>query len=91
MSRKWYVFDTKQQADDAESEVSSRMGCSVAGINLGTSQPDAAACMTTRYAVPSRTSDNRWAFPVPDDPSHQIAHPKSDSVQFPPHQPVTGR
>ena len=63
---KYRVFDTEQEALDAEREISEEMGYAKPGVNAKTGQvvPDV---LTVRWAVPSQIVDGRWVFPSPDD------------------------
>ena len=63
---KYRVFDTEQEALDAEREISEEMGYAKPGVNAKTGQvvPDV---LTVRWAVPRQIVDGRWVFPSPDD------------------------
>ena len=63
---KYLVFNTEQEAEDAEALISAKLGYSKAGINAltGKVEPN---ILTTRWAVPQQTIDGRWVFPSPND------------------------
>lgn len=63
---KYLVFETEQEAIDAEALISQSMGYSKPGVNAKTGEvvPDA---LTTRWAIPQQIADGRWVFPSPDD------------------------
>lgn len=63
---KYRVFDTEQEALDAEREISEELGYAKPGVNAKTGQvvPDV---LTVRWAVPRQIVDGRWVFPSPDD------------------------
>jgi hypothetical protein len=63
---KYLVFDTEQEALDAEADLSRAMGYSKPGVNAKTGQvvPDV---LTLRWAVPRQIADGRWVVPSPDD------------------------
>ena len=66
----WYLFDTQQQAEAADAEISGLMGCPIDGINAATGAVDPNA-QTVRWAEP-REAVEGWVIPVPDDPDHFI-------------------
>ena len=65
MTQEYYVFNTEQQAIDAEAFISTNAGFPLAGTNLKTGLVDSAAQKTERWAIPQqRINDNKWVFPV---------------------------
>lgn len=64
---KYRIFETEQEAIDAEHAIAQAMGLAKVGVNAKTGLPDPTATMTTRWAVPQQIVDGRWVFPSPDD------------------------
>jgi hypothetical protein len=71
---KYYVFDTEQQAIDAESYISNIAGFPSYGVNAQTGIVDKTAQKTTNWAIPyQRINDNKWIIPrVPSSSLEQI-------------------
>lgn len=63
---KYRVFETEQEALDAEAAISFSMGYAKPGVNAATGEvvPDV---LTIRWAVPQQIADGRWVFASPDD------------------------
>ena len=64
---KYRIFNTEQEALDAEAEIAAAMGLAKVGVNAKTGQPAPEAQATERWAVPQQIQDGRWVFPSPDD------------------------
>lgn len=64
---KYQVFDTEQEAIDAEIAISQSMGFPKVSINAQTGLLDPTAQQTERWAIPQQILDGRWVFPSPDD------------------------
>jgi hypothetical protein len=77
----WYLFDTQQQAEAADSEISALMGCPIDGVNAATGAVDPDA-QTARWAEP-REAVEGWVIPVPDEPAHRIVADTIASPTFP--------
>jgi hypothetical protein len=63
---KYLVFDTEQEALDAEASISRAMGYAKPGVNAATGEP-VPDVLTLRWAIPRQIADGRWVFPSPDD------------------------
>ena len=63
---KYLVFETEQEAIEAEAAISLAMGYSKPGISAATGQLDNTA-ITERWAIPQQIKDGRWVIPSPDD------------------------
>ena len=63
---KYLVFQTEQEALEAEAAISSAMGFAKPGINAATGQLDNTA-ITERWAIPQQIQDGRWVFQSPDE------------------------
>lgn len=63
---KYLVFQTKQEALEAEAAISSAMGFPKSGVNAATGQLDNTA-ITERWAIPQQINDGRWVLPSPDE------------------------
>lgn len=63
---KYLVFNTEQEALDAEALISAQLGFSKAGINALTGEVEP-NILTTRWAEPQQTLDGKWVFPSPND------------------------
>ena len=61
------IFDTEQEALDAEAQVAAEIGCAKVGVNAKTGLPAPEAQVTERWAIPQQIADGRWVFPSPDD------------------------
>lgn len=69
---KYRVFNTEQEALDAEKAISEARGYSKPGVNAKTGEPVPEA-VTTRWAVPKQIQDGRWVFPSPDDEGEEAS------------------
>ena len=63
---KYLVFETEQEAIEAESAISESMGFSKPGVNAANGEIDLNA-LTVRWAEPQQIKDGRWVIPSPDD------------------------
>ena len=63
---KYLVFETEQEAIQAESAISEFMGFSKLGINAATGLIDHDV-LTVKWAEPQQIKDGRWVIPSPDD------------------------
>ena len=63
---KYLIFQTEQEALEAEAVISSAMGFAKPGINAATGQLDNTA-ITERWAIPQQIQDGRWVFSSPDE------------------------
>lgn len=63
---KYLVFQTEQEALEAEAAISSAMGFAKPGINAATGEVNTEA-ITERWAIPQQVQDGRWVFPSPDN------------------------
>lgn len=63
---KYLVFETEQEAIEAEKQISLSMGFAKPGINAASGQLDNTA-ITERWAIPQQVQDGRWVFPSPDN------------------------
>ena len=70
---KYRVFETEQEALDAEAEVAQAIGCIKVGVNAKTGQPAPEAQVTECWAIPQQIADGRWVFPSPDDEGVEAA------------------
>jgi len=70
---KYRVFDTEQEALDAEAQVALDIGCVKVGVNAktGAEQPDKQ--VTERWAIPQQITDGRWVFVSPNDEGVEAA------------------
>ena len=64
---KYRVFNTEQEALEAEQQISDAIGCAIVGINAKTGKPQPNKQLTERWAIPQQIADGRWVFPSPDD------------------------
>ena len=64
---KYRIFDTEQEALDAEAEIAAAMGLAKVGVNAKTGLPAPEAQATERWAIPQQIADGRWVFPSPDN------------------------
>ena len=70
-----YVFNTKQEAIDAELQIRQLGNFPLQGINAATGQPQQEG-LTTAWAVPQERLDGKWVFPrVPENLRNQ--HPEA--------------
>ena len=63
---KYLVFETEQEAIEAEAVISSAMGFAKSGVNAATGEVNIEA-ITERWAIPQQIKDGRWVFPSSDD------------------------
>lgn len=59
------IFDTEQEAIDAEAEISNQMGLPKYGVNAATQEPDLTAIVTERWDIPRQLEDGKWAITSP--------------------------
>jgi hypothetical protein len=64
---KYRVFDTEQEAIDAEAIVAADMGLPKVGVNAKTHKSAPSKQMTTHWANIQQIQDGRWVFISPDD------------------------
>lgn len=64
---KYRVFNTEQEALDAEAQVAQEIGCAKIGVNAKTGEPEPDKQVTERWAIPQQIQDGRWVFVSPDD------------------------
>ena len=64
---KYRIFDTQQEALDAEAQVAQSIGCIKVGVNAKTGQPAPDKQATERWAIPKQIQDGRWVFVSPDE------------------------
>ena len=64
---KYRVFNTEQEALDAEAQVAKEIGCTKVGVNAKTGLPEPEKQVTERWAIPRQIQDGRWVFVSPDD------------------------
>jgi hypothetical protein len=60
------IFNTEQEATDAEFEISRQMGFPKYGINAATKEVDFTAAQTERWDIPHQLEDGKWAITSPD-------------------------
>ena len=80
---KYRIFDTEQEALDAEAEIAAEIGCIKVGVNAKTGLPAPDAQVTERWAIPQQIADGRWVFLSPDDEGVEAGadwFPDSDEV-----------
>ena len=70
---KYRIFDTEQEALDAEAEIAAAMGLAKVGVNAKTGLPAPEAQVTECWATPQQIADGRWVFPSPDDEGVEAA------------------
>jgi len=63
---KYLVFDTQQEAIDAEADISRAMGYAKAGVNAATGE-SVPNVLTLRWAIPQQIQDGRWVFSSHND------------------------
>lgn len=63
----YYVFNTEQEAINAEAAISNIGGVPIVGNNAKTGDPEPTKQHTTRWAVPQQRLDGKWVFPVVPD------------------------
>ena len=69
----YYVFNTEQEAINAELQIRQLGNLPLLGINAATGQPEQEG-LTTAWAVPQERLDGKWVFPrVPENLCNQ--HP----------------
>jgi hypothetical protein len=61
------IFDTEQEAIDAEAEISKQMGLPKYGINAATQEVDFTSIETERWAIPRQLEDGKWAIISPEE------------------------
>ena len=64
---KYRIFNTEQEALEAEIQVAHAIGCIKVGTNAKTGEPEPQKQATERWAIPQQIVDGRWVFPSPDD------------------------
>ena len=64
---KYRIFDTEQEALQAEEQISANMGFVRIGLNAKTGEPEPDKQATVRWAVPKQTSGGQWVFASPDE------------------------
>ena len=64
---KYRVFNTEQEALDAEEAIAAAIGCVKVGTNAKTGEPEPDKQRTVRWAIPQQIQDGRWVFVSPDD------------------------
>lgn len=64
---KYLVFDTEQEALEAEAQISRSLGYPKVSVSAATELPAEQAEPTQRWAIPAQISDGRWVFISPDD------------------------
>lgn len=60
------VFDTEQEALEAESQCIINLGLPKVGVNAKTGLPEPNKQITTRWSIPQQIQDGRWVFICPD-------------------------
>ena len=63
---KYLVFQTEQEALEAEAAISLAMGFAKPGINAASGEVNTEA-ITERWAIPQQIQDGRWVFPSYDE------------------------
>ena len=61
------IFDTEQEAIDAEAEISKQMGLPKYGINAATQEVDLTSIETEQWDVPRQLEDGKWAITSPNE------------------------
>ncbi len=61
------IFDTEQEAIDAEAEISKQMGLPKYGINAATQEVDFTSIETERWDIPRQLEDGKWAITSPEN------------------------
>ena len=61
------IFDTEQEAIDAEAEISKQMGLPKYGINAATQEVDFTSIETERWDIPRQLEDGKWAITSPEE------------------------
>lgn len=61
------IFDTEQEAIDAEAEISKQMGLPKYGINAATQEVDLTSIETERWDIPRQLEDGKWAITSPNE------------------------
>lgn len=61
------IFDTEQEAIDAEAEISKQMGLPKYGINVATQEVDLTSIETERWDIPRQLEDGKWAITSPNE------------------------
>lgn len=61
------IFDTEQDAIDAEAEISKQIGLPKYGINLQTQEIDVSSIKTERWDIPRQLEDGKWAITSPEN------------------------
>lgn len=64
---KYRIFDTEQEALQAEENIRSELDIVRVGINAKTGEPAFDKQATVRWAVPKQTAGGQWAFISPDE------------------------
>jgi len=62
---KFLLFDTQNEALEAEKVIAAALGYPKFGINAASGEP--ATFETVRYAVPMQFTTGKWGFKSPDD------------------------
>ena len=63
---KYLVYETEQDAIDAEAIIAVAIGCNIIGVNAKTGLPEPDKQQTTRWAIPQQITDGRWVIPSYD-------------------------
>ena len=61
---KYYVFDTEQEAINAEAAISQMGNVPITGVNQKTGELEPTKQKTVRWAVIKQRNDGKWVFPV---------------------------
>lgn len=64
---KYRIFNTEQEAIDAEAQIAQAIGCIKVGVNAKTGESQPQKQLTERWAIPQQIADGRWVFPSPDN------------------------
>ena len=70
---KYRIFDTEQEALDAEAQVALDIGCVKVGVNAKTGEAQPDKQVTERWAIPQQIQDGSWVFVSPDDEGIEAA------------------
>jgi len=64
---KYLVFNTEQEAIDAEAQICMDKGYPKVGVNAKTGLAEPDKQLTTRWAIPKQIADGRWVFESPSE------------------------
>jgi len=63
----YLIFETKEQAEEANSIISSNMNCNRVGVNAKTGVEQPERQNTVSWAVPQQDKNNKWFFEKPEN------------------------